>query len=82
MLEADDRAIWAEAQRLGAVVVSKDEDFVHLRTLNPDGPAIVWVRIGNTSKRGLLGCFERFLPEIERALLAGEMLVELAPKDW
>ncbi len=81
MLEAGDRMIWAEAQRLGAIVISKDEDFVHLRTLNPDGPALVWVRFGNTTRRGLLEWFERLLPDIEQFLLAGEMLVELAPID-
>jgi len=82
MLQAADRDIWAEAGRLGAVLISKDEDFVHLRTLKPDGPALVWVRVGNTARRGLLAWFARLLPQIEQALLAGETLVEVAPGDW
>ena len=81
VLETADRDIWAEAGRLGATMISKDEDFVHLRTLKPDGPALVWVRVGNTTRRELLASFARLLPQIEQALLAGETLVELAPSD-
>jgi predicted nuclease of predicted toxin-antitoxin system len=81
LLEAADIAIWAEAKRMQAVIVSKDEDFVHLRTLRPDGPSLVWVRVGNTTRRELLAWFDRLLPEIERALLAGERLIEVVPRD-
>ena len=81
MLEARDTAIWAEAERLGAVIVSKDEDFVHLRTLRPEGPALVWVRVGNTTRHELLAWFAALLPEIEQALHAGERLIEVAPGD-
>jgi len=81
LLEAVDTQIWEEATRLGAVIVSKDEDFVHLRTLEPEGPALVWVRVGNTTRRELLVWFAQLLPEIERALLTGERLIEVAPSD-
>ncbi len=81
LLEAADTRIWTEAERLDAVIVSKDEDFVHLRTLNPEGPSVVWVRVGNTTRRELLAWFEQLLPEIEGALLAGERLIEIAPSD-
>jgi predicted nuclease of predicted toxin-antitoxin system len=79
LLGAADIEIWQEAKRLDAVIVSKDEDFVHLRTLHPEGPSLVWVRVGNTSRRQLLDWLAQLFPEIERALLAGERLVELAP---
>ena len=79
LLGAGDTAVWAEAKRLGAVIVSKDEDFVHLRTLNPEGPTLVWVRVGNTTRRELLAWFGRLLPDIEQALIAGERLVEVVP---
>jgi predicted nuclease of predicted toxin-antitoxin system len=79
LLGATDATVWAEAERLGAVIVSKDEDFVHLRILNPDGPALVWVRVGNTTRRELLAWFDRLLPDIEQALLAGERLIEVVP---
>jgi predicted nuclease of predicted toxin-antitoxin system len=79
LLEAPDTSIWAEAEHLGAVIVSKDEDFVHLRTLCPEGPSLVWVRIGNTTRRYLLDWFERLLPAIEPALGDGERLIEVIP---
>jgi predicted nuclease of predicted toxin-antitoxin system len=81
LLESGDPLIWERAQRLGAVIVSKDEDFVNLRTLRPEGPALVWVRVGNTTRRELLAWFDALLPDIERALLAGEKLIEVAPRD-
>ncbi|MDZ7754009.1 MAG: DUF5615 family PIN-like protein [Gammaproteobacteria bacterium] len=80
LADAPDRAIWEEASRREAVLVSKDEDFVSLRTLLPDGPALVWVRLGNTTRRALLGWFETLLPEIERQFLEGETLIEIAPR--
>ncbi len=80
-LGSSDRAVWELAQRLGAIIVSKDEDFVHLRTLRAEGPALIWVRIGNTSRRALPSWFAALLPHIERALRNGEVLVELSSQD-
>lgn len=40
-------------------------------------PAIVWVRIGNTSNRALLDQFAPLLPKIAAALAAGEKIVEV-----
>jgi predicted nuclease of predicted toxin-antitoxin system len=78
LLEARDTAIWAEAQRRGAVLISKDEDFVPLRTTLADGPALIWVRIGNTTRRELLDGFAQLLPAIEAAPMQGERLIEIA----
>jgi predicted nuclease of predicted toxin-antitoxin system len=77
LLKAEDLHIWRYASRHEAVIVTKDEDFVILGTLTTDGPAIVWVRVGNTRKQVLLAWFERLLPAIERALANGEKLLEL-----
>jgi predicted nuclease of predicted toxin-antitoxin system len=81
LLNASDRAIWEEAQRLGAIIISKDEDFVNFRTLTPEGPALIWVRVGNTTRRELLARFSALMPEVERQLLAGEKLIEVASRD-
>lgn len=78
---ASDRAIGDEAARRGAVIVSKDDDFASLRILRAEGPAGVWMRLGNTTRRRLLGWFETLLPEIERQLQTGEPLIEIAPGD-
>ena len=74
---AEDVHIWRYASRHNAVLVTKDEDFVTLSTLKNDGPAIIWIRVGNTRKQALLTWFERLLPIIEQALAKGEKLLEL-----
>ncbi len=51
---ASDREIWNHAVAVRAVIVTKDEDFVIRRTFATDGPTVVWVRCGNTSRRQLL----------------------------
>lgn len=74
---ADDRSIWQHAAASGAVVITKDEDFALRRTLESAGPAVVWVRLGNTRKGALLRWFEALLPEILAALARGEVLIEV-----
>lgn len=76
-LQATDRAIWARALSTGATIVTKDRDFVTLRSMDPSGVPVVWVRIGNTMRRALLAAFARVIPDIERALASGETLVEV-----
>lgn len=75
--EAEDAIIWDHAANTEAVIVTKDEDFVSLITLRPHGPAVVWIRIGNTSRQALLEWFEPMLPAIVAALRSGEKLVEV-----
>lgn len=77
VLGASDREIWELAEHISAVIITKDEDFVILRTLNPDGPAVVWIRTGNTRKAVLLAHMERIFPEIIEQLNNGELLVEV-----
>lgn len=74
---SEDAAIWSYAIHVGAVIVTKDDDFVKQSHLSQIGPPIVWLRVGNTGKRELLRWFERLLPEIEVALSSGERVVEV-----
>jgi predicted nuclease of predicted toxin-antitoxin system len=62
---------------MGATLVTKDADFVTLRALRERGPAVVWVRTGNTRRRALLERFEAALPSILSALERGEKVVVL-----
>ena len=79
-LEASpDRTIWDTAHRKEAVVLSKDEDFVTLTTLQPGQVQVVWIRVGNTTKRSLLEWFAPLLPAIEEALARGDNLIEVKP---
>jgi predicted nuclease of predicted toxin-antitoxin system len=74
---AADREVWRYAAMAGAVIVTKDEDFVVLRTLEPGGPAVVWLRMGNTRRHMLLMRFAAALPKVISKLEQGERLVEL-----
>ncbi len=74
---ASDNAIRAYAAKIGAVIVTKDEDFVVRRVLQ-EGAPVVWVRIGNTRRAELLRRIEADFPAIVAALERGETLVEIA----
>lgn len=74
---AADRVIWDRAAAMRAVVVTKDEGFASRRMLEPQGPPIVWVRFGNTSRREALARFEGLLPQVCEALQRGEVIVEI-----
>lgn len=75
--EAEDHRIWVYAKQTHAIIITKDEDFVILASFDPNGPPIVWVRLGNTTKQALLAWFEPLLPAIVAALTEGNKLVEL-----
>ena len=77
MASADDKDIWAYASQVGAVIITKDEDFAERRARAGDGPAIVWIRVGNVSRRELLTWFRFRLPVIVEALERGETLIEI-----
>ncbi len=77
MAAANDRVIWAYATDVGAVIITKDEDFALRRVTAQDGPAIVWVRTGNTTRRALLAWFAPLWPAVLDALERGESLVEI-----
>lgn len=72
-----DRVSWGHARSMGATIVSKDEDFLTLSALDPDGPALVWVRPGNTGRGHLLRVFDQLLPGIEQSLSAWDKVVEV-----
>ena len=74
---ADDRAVRAHAALIGAVIVSKDEDFFHLAVADPAGPPLVWVRLGNCRTPALLATFDQHLDAIVAALSGGQSVIEL-----
>ena len=51
LAHASDKDIWDHALAVGAVIVSKDEDFAQRRILASAGPTVVWVRLPNTRRR-------------------------------
>lgn len=78
--EAEDRAVWDYAKQVSAIIITKDEDFIVLASFQTDGPAIVWVRLGNTTKQALLNWFDPLVPAIISALENGDKLVELSSR--
>jgi len=75
--EAEDRLIWAHAQQTAAVIVTKDEDFATRAQQRPDGPVIVWLRVGNTTNRTLLTWVEPRLPGIVHLMRQGSRVIEV-----
>ena len=75
--EAQDSPIWKYALEHQAVIVTKDEDFPLRLRQSSVAPAVVWIRIGNSSRRALLSWFEPLLPRIESLLLQGDRLIEV-----
>ena len=78
MVSARDRDIWDRATAQNAVIVTKDEDFVTMRALRPQGPQVVWIRIGNVTKVTLLRRFATVFPAVLIALERGETIVQIA----
>ena len=76
MAAASDNTIRDYAASVGAVIVTKDEDFAIRRVLT-EGPAVVWLRLGNTRRVVLLTHVEAELPAIVAALERGESLIEV-----
>jgi predicted nuclease of predicted toxin-antitoxin system len=77
LLQAEDDAIWQRALANGAVIITKDEDFPIRASASRSAPCIVWLRIGNASRRALLAWLEPRLPAIEIRVEQGEKLIEV-----
>jgi predicted nuclease of predicted toxin-antitoxin system len=56
----------------GASIITKDEDFAEWVRRGRPGPSVVWLRIGNSSKRILLTWLDPLLPLIVQKLQQGE----------
>lgn len=77
LCSADDAAIWDYALESHSVILTKDEDFPRRYHQSRQSPAIVWVRVGNVSRKELLKWFTPLLPQIVELLEQGSRLVEL-----
>ncbi len=76
--DAEDVSIFQEARAVGAIVMTKDQDFVDLITQYGPPPQILLVTCGNTSNRHLRSLIRRVFPNILEILQTGEPLVELS----
>jgi predicted nuclease of predicted toxin-antitoxin system len=75
--DADDREIFAQARSAGAVVVTKDRDFLHLLFEQGPPPQVIWLRVGNSSNQALQAVLLRTLGQALTSLGEGEPWVEV-----
>jgi predicted nuclease of predicted toxin-antitoxin system len=74
---APDLAIWHYAVQNEAIVVSKDEDFALLKAANPEGPKVIWIRIGNAIRRVLFARLDEAWPAVIEMVNEGHELIEV-----
>jgi predicted nuclease of predicted toxin-antitoxin system len=76
--EAKDVVIFHAAREAGAVVMSKDSDFVLLLERFGPPPQVLWVTCGNTSNARMREILLKGFPEARARLEQGEPLVEIS----
>ena len=75
--DADDDVIFTAAKNAGAVVMTKDADFLPLLARHGPPPQILWITCGNTSNARLKEILAAALPSALLLLASGERLVEV-----
>ncbi|MFA6270979.1 MAG: DUF5615 family PIN-like protein [Candidatus Paceibacterota bacterium] len=78
--EAEDSDIWEYALAHQCAIITKDQDFSERLMSARTTPAIVWLRIGNTSNRALIDWLLPLWPEIISRIESGDNLVEVREK--
>ena len=77
MDESSDTEIWNYVLKTKEILVSKDEDFLHLANRPGDTGKFLWVRLGNCRKQELLAAFDKQLLRIIQAFNDGHRIVEI-----
>lgn len=75
--DADDEEISEAARTAGAVVLTKDSDFIRLLEQRGSPPKVLWLTCGNTSDLALQEILTRHFATALTLLDAGEDLVEI-----
>ncbi|MBA4181904.1 MAG: hypothetical protein C0506_15040 [Anaerolinea sp.] len=77
LLHAKDSAIFTQAGRAGAILVTKDGDFSLMARARRTGAKIVWLRCGNVSNARLKQILTSTLPAAVERIEARESVVEI-----
>lgn len=72
-----DEAVFDAARRSGAIVMTKDQDFVKLLERWGAPPQVIWLTCGNTSNARLRDVLAKAMPATLNLLEDGEPLVEI-----
>ncbi len=75
--QADDLAVVAFANWLGASVISKDADFAILAARGLLDHTLVWVRVPNVSTETLWARLDSAMPDIVAAARSGSRIIEV-----
>ena len=77
LAQASDREIWSFAAAENLVLISKDEDFLHLAKRTGAAVQLVWVRLGNCRNAALIEAFGNAWPRVLKSMESGERVIEL-----
>jgi predicted nuclease of predicted toxin-antitoxin system len=72
-----DEAIWHRVGIERSILITKDEDFLHLASRSDTPARLLWVRLGNCRNAVLLPTIVSALDEIPMKFAAGDQIVEL-----
>lgn len=80
--DAEDRQIFEAARQVGAIVMTKDSDFVQLVQQHGPPPKILLISVGNTSNTRMKEVLEAQLLNAIELLRAGDSIVEIGDLPW
>ena len=75
--DASDHDIFFKARLAGALVMTKDQDFVQLLGTQGPPPKVIWLRLGNSNNAVLQAVQSTTLPKAIELLEGGEPWVEI-----
>jgi predicted nuclease of predicted toxin-antitoxin system len=78
--DASDPEIFRRARAAGAVVMTKDRDFIRLLDEQGPPPQVIWLRLGNSSNVALQRVLSMTLLQALELLRSGEPWVEIRPQ--
>lgn len=76
--DAEDEHIFQRARTEGAVIITKDADFVRLQERMGAPPKIIWLTCGNTSEERLQQIFSKHFGSAMQLLDGTDDLVEIS----
>ncbi len=74
---APDTSIARIANDSGAILISRDADFVQLSKAGTLAVPLIWIRLGNLRRAALASAIRARLPKMVGAIDAGERIVEV-----
>ncbi|HYU33669.1 MAG TPA: DUF5615 family PIN-like protein [Thermoanaerobaculia bacterium] len=76
--DATDAAIFHAAREAGAILMTKDADFMRLLEAHGAPPQVIWITCGNTSNQRMREVLADALPKALILLEQGEALIEIS----